>query len=68
MKAQRNKKRTRIKKSELDSIPGVGEVLKSRLLKKFKSIKNIKRALKEELMTVDGINERIAKLILKELK
>jgi ERCC4-type nuclease len=38
------------------------------LLKKFKSIKNIKHASKEELMTVDGINERIAKLALKELK
>jgi excinuclease ABC subunit C len=68
IKAQRNKKRTRIKKSKLDSIPGIGEVLKSRLLKKFKSIKNIKHASKEELMTVDGINERIAKLAIKELK
>ena len=68
IKAQRNKKRKRIKKSKLDSIPGIGEVLKSRLLKKFKSIKNIKHASKEELMTVDGINERIAKLALKELK
>ena len=68
IKAQRNKKRTRIKKSKLDSIPGIGGVIKSRLLKKFKSIKNIKHASKEELMTVDGINERIAKLIIKELK
>ena len=68
IKAQRNKKRTTIKKSKLDSIPGIGEVLKSRLLKKFKSIKNIKHASKEELMTVDGINERIAKLAIKELK
>tara|TARA_A200000113_G_scaffold223507_1_gene239284 strand:+ start:3818 stop:5599 length:1782 start_codon:yes stop_codon:yes gene_type:complete len=68
IKAQRNKKRIRIKKSKLDSIPGIGEVLKSRLLKKFKSIKNIKHASKEELMTVEGINERIAKLAIKELK
>ena len=68
IKAQRNKKRIRIKKSKLDSIPGIGEVLKSRLLKKFKSIKNIKHASKEELMTVEGINERIAKLVIKELK
>ena len=68
IKAQRNKKRKRIKKSKLDSIPGIGEVIKSRLLKKFKSIKNIKHTSKEELMTVDGINERIAKLVIKELK
>ena len=58
----------KIKKSELDYIAGIGEVLKSRLLKKFKSIKKIKHASKEELMTVDGINERIAKLVTKELK
>ena len=68
MKAQRNKKRVKIKKSELDYIAGIGEVLKSRLLKKFKSIKKIKHASKEELMTVDGINERIAKLVIKELQ
>ena len=68
MKAQRNKKRRRTKKSELDYIAGIGEVLKSRLLKKFKSIKKIKNASMEELMTVDGINERIAKSVIKELK
>ena len=68
MKAQRNKKRVKIKKSELDYIAGIGEVLKSRLLKKFKSIKKIKHASKEELMTVDGINERIAKLVITELQ
>ena len=68
MKAQRNKKRSRTKKSELDYIAGIGEVLKSRLLKKFKSIKKIKNATMEDLMTVDGINERIAKSVIKELK
>tara|TARA_B100000131_G_scaffold129435_1_gene126324 strand:+ start:86 stop:904 length:819 start_codon:yes stop_codon:yes gene_type:complete len=68
IKAQRNKKRVKIKKSELDYIAGIGEVLKSRLLKKFKSIKKIKHASKEELMTVDGINERIAKLVITELQ
>ena len=68
MKAQRNKKRVKIKKSELDYIAGIGEVLKSRLLKKFKSIKKIKNVSLEELMTVDGINERIAKSVIKELK
>ena len=42
--------------------------LKKRLLKKFKSIKNIKGANLADLMTVDGINKKMAKLILEKLK
>ncbi len=67
IQAQRKKKRKTISKSELDSINGIGPVLKKRLLKKFKSLKNIKEASLVDLMTVKGINEKIAKLIIKKL-
>ena len=67
IQAQRKKKRKTISKSELDSINGIGPVLKKRLLKKFKSLKNIKEASSVDLMTVKGINEKIAKLIIKKL-
>jgi excinuclease ABC subunit C len=67
IQAKRKKKRKTISKSELDSIKGVGAILKRRLLKKFKSIKNIKLASLSDLMTVDGINEKIAKNILEKL-
>ena len=68
IQAQRKKKRKTISKSELDSIKGVGTILKRRLLKKFRSIKNIKAANLSDLMTVEGINEKIAKLIIEKFK
>ena len=68
IQAQRKKKRKTISKSELDSIKGIGNVLKRRLLKKFKSIKNIKESNLDDLMTVKGINEKIAKDILDKFK
>ena len=68
IQAQRKKKRKTISKSQLDSIRGIGVILKKRLLKNFKSIKNIKRANLTDLMTVEGINEKMAKLILEKLK
>ena len=68
IQAQRKKKRKTISKSELDSIKGVGAILKKRLMKKFRSIKNIKVANLTDLMTVEGINEKIAKLIIEKFK
>ena len=65
--AQRKKKNAKNKKSQLDSIEGIGEVLKKRLLLNFKSLKNIKSAKIEDLMTVKGINAKIAKLIKEKL-
>ena len=61
--AQRKKKSGSIKKSQLDLIPGIGPALKNRVLLKFKSLKNIKSANIEDLMTVRGINDKIAYLI-----
>ena len=57
------RKKNRIKKSKLDLIPGIGKVLKARLLNKFKNIKSISEASIEDLMTVNGINEKIAQEI-----
>ena len=68
IRAQRNKKRKKINKSVLDNINGIGNVLKTRLMKKFKNIQKIKDASIEQLMTVDGINEKMAKNIQNELR
>lgn len=57
-----------ITKSELDDIPGVGNVKKQELLKKFGSIEKIKNASIEELQEVKGITQDLAKKILEKLK
>ena len=63
IRAQRRKKNAKNRKSQLDNIEGIGEVLKKRLLLNFKSLKNIRSANIEDLMTVKGINAKIAQLI-----
>ena len=68
LQAQRKKKSSKITKSELDSIVGIGKVKKQRLIKKFKSIKKIKLASKTDLMLVEGINEKIVMKIRENLK
>jgi excinuclease ABC subunit C len=68
IKAQRRNKRNKIRKSELDDIRGIGNILKRRLLKKFKNIKMIKIASVDDLMTVDGINEKIVSEIKNKIK
>ena len=67
LQAQRKKKRKNITKSELDNIKGVGAILKKRLIKKYKSVENIRSLSVKDLMTVRGINEKIARCITKEL-
>ena len=67
LQAQRKKKRKSINRSQLDNVVGIGDVLKKRLLKKYKNIKNIKESNIKSLMTVQGINAKIAKLIIEEL-
>jgi excinuclease ABC subunit C len=66
--AQRKKKRGSIKKSRLDEIDGIGEILKKRLILKYKNIKNIKSSNIDDLMTVKGINAKIAELIKKKIR
>ena len=65
--AQRKKKSANNRKSQLDKIEGIGLVLKKRLLLEFKSLKNIKTANVEDLMTVEGINAKIANEIKEKL-
>jgi excinuclease ABC subunit C len=65
--AQRKNKNAKNRKSQLDKIEGIGDVLKKRLLLNFKSLKNIKSAKIEDLMTVKGINAKIAKSIKEKL-
>ena len=57
------RKKNTIKKSKLDLVPGIGPVLKRRLLNKFKNIKSISETSIEDLMTLNGINEKIAQEI-----
>ncbi len=68
LQAQRKKKRSKITKSELDNVKGIGDILKQRLLKKFKSVAKIRMASANDLMIVKGINEKMAKLIINKLK
>ncbi|MGN1270312.1 MAG: excinuclease ABC subunit UvrC [Clostridia bacterium] len=49
--------------SELDNIKGIGEAKKGKLLKKFGSVSNIKKASYEEISQVSGINLELAKSI-----
>ena len=56
-----------ITKSELDEISGIGEVKKKALLKHFGSVAKIKEASVEELMKVDGINEKLAEEIKRDI-
>jgi excinuclease ABC subunit C len=67
IKAQRKKKRGITKKSKLDDIDGVGPIIKKRLLSQYKSIKSIQSANIDDLMTVKGINAKIAHLIKEKL-
>ena len=54
-------------KSSLDNVNGIGEVKKKELLKRFGSVEKISEASIEELTSVKGINEDLAKKILEEL-
>jgi len=58
----RSKRRKHTLKTELTQIDGIGEVSAKKLLKTFKSIKKIKEANKQQLLTV--INEKQAKTVL----
>lgn len=54
--------------SALDKISGIGEVKRNLLLKRFKTVSNIKNASPEELMTVKGINRELAIKIKQDLQ
>ena len=54
-------------KSSLDDIKGIGETKKKALLKQFGSVEKIKEARIEELTSIKGIDEELAKTIKNEL-
>ncbi|MGA9047722.1 MAG: excinuclease ABC subunit UvrC [Dehalococcoidia bacterium] len=55
------------RESQLDNVAGIGPARKKALIKKFGSVRNIKDAAIEELVTVNGINEALARTILESL-
>jgi excinuclease ABC subunit C len=54
--------------SVLDKIPGIGNVKKKALIEKFKDISGIIFATEDELINVNGISEKQAKIIKEVLK
>ena len=58
---------SKITKSALDKISGIGKVRKTELLKKFGSIQKILNASNEEIAEIRGINEKMAQKIKDEL-
>jgi len=53
----------KMRQSKLDFIPGIGIERKRRLLQKFSSVEEIKKMSIDELSSVPGIGEKIAKII-----
>lgn len=51
----------------MSGIPGISQILSKRLLKKFGSIEKVFSATEEQLKTVEGIGEKLAKKIRKIL-
>lgn len=51
---------SKIRKSDLDEIDGIGEKRKKALFDKFKSVKRMKEAEIDELCEVEGITREIA--------
>ena len=56
------------KYSALNLIEGIGPVMKRRLIKKYKNIKNIKNASSKDLMLVKGVNKKLCERIQQGLK
>jgi excinuclease ABC subunit C len=61
----RNLRAKAIRESALDSVPGIGPVKKTALLKTFHSIRGIARATEEEIATAAGIGPALAAAVKK---
>lgn len=59
----RKLRKKRTIRTELDQIPGVGPARRANLLKRFRSVAKIKEADIEELLSLQGINKRVAENI-----
>ena len=58
----------RVEESILDDCPGVSRTRKERLLEKFGSVSRLRKASPEEMCSVSGINEKLAREIAHFLK
>ncbi|GAA0919684.1 excinuclease ABC subunit UvrC [Virgisporangium aurantiacum] len=63
----RQKRSKRMISSALDDVPGLGEVRRKALLKKFGSVKRLMNASVDEIVEVPGIGRRTAESILEAL-
>jgi excinuclease ABC subunit C len=54
--------------SVLDEIDGLGKVKKENLIAKFKSVRRMKKATAEELVSISGITPKLASEIIEKLK
>jgi excinuclease ABC subunit C len=59
----RQKRSTSMLVSLLDDVPGLGDTRRKALMKKFGSLKRLRAASVEELMTVPGIGRRTAEAV-----
>jgi len=63
----RNIRGKKSNKSRLDNIEGIGSVKRKALLRKFKSVENIKNASPEEISQIKYININLATTIKEQL-
>ena len=64
-RSQRNRRR---RTSTLESLPGIGAVLRQRLLTEFGGLPGVKRAGMEDLARVRGISSRLARTVYERLR
>lgn len=64
----KNLRKKRMIKSELDDLKGVGPTRKKNLLKAFGSVKKLKEANLEAIAKVDGIGSKLAEIIKSQLQ
>jgi excinuclease ABC subunit C len=64
----RQRRSKRMTTSALDKVPGLGEVRRKALLRRFGSVKRIREASVAEIASVPGIGERTARAVLAALR
>ena len=64
---QRQKRGKRMIESILDDVPGLGEARKKAVLRQFGSLKRLRAATVEELVTVPGVGPTVARAIVDAL-
>jgi excinuclease ABC subunit C len=64
----RKRRRKRTIQSELDSIPGVGPVLRTRLLQHFGSAGKVRAAPRSEIAAVPGVGAKLSRVIAQAMR